>query len=73
MINKENLTLYTFQKTGGTTINTAMNNSFWQKQAVGFNYRHILPNKVSNSGDIFDPTENENILICDIHDAKTAH
>jgi len=41
-------------KTGGTTINAAMNNSFWQTE-VGFNYRHILPNKKSNSGDIFEP------------------
>ena len=45
-------------KTGGTTINSAMNNSYWQTE-VGFNYRHILSDKKSNSGDIFDPYENE--------------
>ena len=45
-------------KTGGTTINAAMNDSFWQTK-VGFNYRHIFPNKNSNAGDIFDPYENE--------------
>ena len=61
MINKEKLIFIHVPKTGGTTINTAMNNSFWQTE-VGFNYRHILPNKVSNSGDIFDPTENEKYL-----------
>ncbi|MBL4651376.1 MAG: sulfotransferase family 2 domain-containing protein [Flavobacteriales bacterium] len=42
-------------KTGGTTINTAMNNSEWQTQ-VDFNYRHIQKKtKCSNSGDIFNP------------------
>ena len=61
MINKEKLIFIHVPKTGGTTINAAMNNSFWQTE-VGFNYRHILPNKVSNSGDIFDPTENEKYL-----------
>jgi hypothetical protein len=35
-----------------------MNDSYWQTE-VGFNYRHILPNKNSNSGDIFDPYKNE--------------
>ena len=39
-------------KTGGTTINAAMNNSLWQTE-IGFNYRHIDANKLSNSGDIF--------------------
>ena len=51
---KEKVIFIHIPKTGGTTINTAMNNSFWQTE-VGFNYRHILPNKTSNSGDIFDP------------------
>lgn len=41
-------------KTGGTTINSAMNGNFWQARP-GFNYRHILPDKSSNSGDIFNP------------------
>ena len=51
---KEKVIFIHIPKTGGTTINTAMNNSFWQTE-VGFNYRHILPNKTSNSGDIFNP------------------
>jgi len=41
-------------KTGGTTINTSMQGSFWQT-TPGFNYRHILSDKSSNSGDIFNP------------------
>jgi len=42
-------------KTGGTTINTAINNSYWQTE-VNFFYRHIqLKTKSSNAGDIFDP------------------
>lgn len=41
-------------KTGGTTINAAMQGTFWQTEP-GFNYRHILKDKSSNSGDIFDP------------------
>ncbi len=42
-------------KTGGTTINTAMKNSYWQTEP-DFNYRHIMPNtRESNAGDIFDP------------------
>jgi hypothetical protein len=46
-------------KTGGTTINTAMNKTSWQTE-VNFNYRHILKEtKYSNSGDIFLP---ENFL-----------
>ncbi len=41
-------------KTGGTTINTAMNDSDWQTE-VDFNYRHIQKKtKRSNSADIFD-------------------
>lgn len=41
-------------KTGGTTINTAMEGTFWQTEP-GFHYRHILKDKTSNSGDIFNP------------------
>jgi len=42
-------------KTGGTTVNSAMNNSFWQTKP-DFNYRHILGESgMSNAGDIFDP------------------
>lgn len=42
-------------KTGGTTINTAMKNNYWQTEP-DFNYRHIIPNtRESNAGDIFDP------------------
>lgn len=42
-------------KTGGTTINTAMNESYWQTKP-DFNYRHIeVGNKKSNAGDIFEP------------------
>ena len=39
-------------KTGGTTINSAMNGTYWQTKP-GYNYRHILSDKSSNSGDIF--------------------
>lgn len=40
-------------KTGGTTINTALEGSSWQTEP-DFNYRHIiLKSKASNSGDIF--------------------
>lgn len=40
-------------KTGGTTINTAMQNSFWQTKP-DFNYRHIdIKTFHSTSGDIF--------------------
>ena len=53
MENKDKVIFIHVPKTGGTTINSAMNNTFWQTE-VGFNYRHILPNKKSNSGDIFD-------------------
>lgn len=53
MENKDKVIFIHIPKTGGTTINSAMNNTFWQTE-VGFNYRHILPNKQSNSGDIFD-------------------
>ena len=42
-------------KTGGTTINCAMNNSEWQT-TPDFNYRHIdYKTKRSNSADIFNP------------------
>lgn len=42
-------------KTGGTTINTAINETYWQTE-VDFFYRHIqLKTKRSNAGDIFDP------------------
>ena len=42
-------------KTGGTTINSAMHESYWQTKP-DFNYRHIeVGNKKSNAGDIFDP------------------
>lgn len=40
-------------KTGGTTINAAMQNSYWQT-TPDHNYRHILADKTSNAGDIFD-------------------
>ena len=41
-------------KTGGTTINAAMNDTYWQTKP-GYNYRHILSDKSSNSGDLFLP------------------
>ena len=42
-------------KTGGTTINSAMNGTYWQTE-IGFNYRHIDPQtKLSTSKDIFQP------------------
>jgi len=41
-------------KTGGTTINSAMNGSYWQTE-LSFNYRHIdISNKLSTSKDIFE-------------------
>ena len=41
-------------KTGGTTINTAMHNVYWQTD-IDFNYRHIdIKTKKSTCGDIFD-------------------
>ena len=52
-MNDKNIFIH-IPKTGGTTINAAMNNTSWQTE-VGFNYRHILADKTSNSGDIFDP------------------
>lgn len=43
-------------KTGGTTINCAMNNTKWQTKP-DFNYRHINHDtKRSNSKDIFNPS-----------------
>ncbi len=49
-------------KTGGTTINCAMNKTQWQTQP-DFNYRHILyDTKCSNSADIFNPEENDKYL-----------
>ena len=43
-------------KTGGTTINTALFDSYWQTE-VDFFYRHIelKKGKKSNAGDIFEP------------------
>ncbi len=42
-------------KTGGTTINSAMQHAAWQTKP-DFNYRHIEPEtKKSNAGDIFLP------------------
>ncbi|HLT52868.1 MAG TPA: sulfotransferase family 2 domain-containing protein, partial [Flavobacteriaceae bacterium] len=55
-------------KTGGTTINCAINNTQWQT-VPDFNYRHIIyETKRSNSGDIFNPVnyskyENYNIFM----------
>jgi Sulfotransferase family. len=41
-------------KTGGTTINAAMQGTYWASEP-GFNYRHILlKEKRSNSADIFN-------------------
>lgn len=42
-------------KTGGTTINTAMMDTYWQTKP-DFNYRHLeVKSMISNSGDIFRP------------------
>lgn len=46
-------------KTGGTTLNAAMQGTYWQT-APGHHYRHILADKTSNSGDIFSPETIEN-------------
>lgn len=45
-------------KTGGTTLNTAITNKYWQDKPNEF-YRHILDDKTSNSGDIFDNQTND--------------
>jgi len=57
IMNDKNIFIH-IPKTGGTTINAAMNNSSWQTKP-GFNYRHIIADKTSNSGDIFDPVNIE--------------
>lgn len=46
-------------KTGGTTLNAAMQGTYWQT-TPGFHYRHILADKTSNSGDIFSPETMDN-------------
>ena len=51
---KENIFIH-IPKTGGTTLNCAINNSEWQTKHDFF-YRHIIyETKFSNSGDIFKP------------------
>jgi hypothetical protein len=53
-MNSKNIFIH-IPKTGGTTINCAMNNSQWQTKP-DFNYRHIIyETKKSNSKDIFLP------------------
>lgn len=53
-LKKQNIFIH-IPKTGGTTINCAMNNSEWQTKP-DFNYRHIdYQTKKSNSADIFNP------------------
>jgi hypothetical protein len=56
-MNDKNIFIH-IPKTGGTTINAAMNSTSWQTKP-GFNYRHIIADKTSNSGDIFDPVNIE--------------
>lgn len=48
-------------KTGGTTLNSAILGKYWQGKPDEF-YRHILDDKTSNSGDIFDPNLNDKYL-----------
>lgn len=51
---EENAIFIHIPKTGGTTINAAMQDSYWQTKP-DFHYRHILRDtKKSNSGDIFE-------------------
>lgn len=55
---KENIFIH-IPKTGGTTINCAMNNVAWQTKP-DFNYRHIdYQTKRSNSADIFNALKND--------------
>ncbi len=50
-------------KTGGTTINTAMQQTYWVTEP-NFHYRHIVEKtKRSNAGDIFMRQNQENIKI----------
>jgi len=57
-LGKENIFIH-IPKTGGTTINTSMQNTYWANEP-NFHYRHILlKEKRSNSGDIFLPSNCE--------------
>jgi hypothetical protein len=52
-VSKDKIIFIHIPKTGGTTVNTAMQGTFWQT-TPDFNYRHIDgKTMISNSGDIF--------------------
>lgn len=58
-VNKDQIIFIHIPKTGGTTVNTAMQGTFWQT-TPDFNYRHIDgKTMISNSGDIFRPSNFE--------------
>lgn len=59
--NQPNSIFVHIPKTGGTTLNAAMRGAYWQSEPDEF-YRHILSDKSSNAGDIFDEKLNDKYI-----------